>query len=244
MIIVAPELGMPVLPPKGPYISKPHRGQQIELRFLRTAIPGRDLDQNVFRRRLGIFHKHVEIAVIIEHARVQQLVFRVASFSLPIFLDELRVRVGRLGIFIQVLHVGMRGRRIEVEVVLLYIFAMVAFISCEAEQTLFKDRIAPVPKRQSEAYPLVTVADPPNPIFSPAIRARTCMVVRKIFPGRPMWTVIFPDGTPLPLGKVGSPALPVPGALMRFVQTLLFGGHRNLRSGPVWGSSAERPGKR
>src|SRR6267143_2057900 len=235
---------MPVFPPEGPYVPKPHCRQQIELRFLRTAIPGRDLDQDVFRRRLGIFHEHVEIAVIIEHARVEQLVFWVASFSLSIFLDELRVRVGRLGIFIQELHVRMRGRRIEVEVVLFYIFAMVAFISCEAEQTLFKDRIAPVPKRQREAYPLVTVADPPNPVFPPAIRARTSMLVRKLFPGRPRWTVIFPDCTPLPLGNVGSPALPVPGALMRFVQTLLFGCHRNLRSGPVWGSSAERPGKR
>src|SRR5882672_3295942 len=138
----------------------------------------------------------------------------------------------------------MRGRRIEVEVVLLHVFAVVAFISCQAEQTLFEDGIAPVPKRQREANPLVAVADPGNPVFSPAVRARPCMLVRKIFPRCPIRTVIFPDRAPLPLAQIRPPALPVPGALMRFVQTLLFGCHRNLRSGPVWGNSAERPGKR
>src|SRR4029077_4881344 len=106
------------------------------------------------------------------------------------------------------------------------------------------DRITPVPKRQGEANPLVTVADPADSVFSPAIRARSCVVVRKIFPGRPVRTVVFADRAPLPLAKIGSPALPVPGALVRSIQTLLFSSHRNLHSGPVRGSSIEGLGRR
>src|SRR4029077_8194147 len=110
--------------------------------------------------------------------------------------------------------------------------------------TLFQDGIAPVPQRQREANTLVAVADPADSVFSPAVGARTCVFVRKIFPGRPVRTVIFPDRAPLPLAKVGSPALPVPGALVRFIQTLLFSSHRNLHSGPVRGSSIEGLGRR
>ncbi len=219
---------MPVLLPERPDISKPQRRQQIELRFFRPAIPGRDLDQNVFRRGLGVFHEHVEIAVFVEYARVHQFEFRFALPSLAIFLDELVVRKSCLGIFVQVLHVGMRRRRIEVEVILFHVLAMIAFIARQPEQAFLEDVIAPIPKRQREADTLVAVADPADAVFPPAIRARPCHVVRKIFPRRPARTVILADRPPLPLGKIRPPALPVLGALVGFVQALFFGCHRML----------------
>src|SRR4029077_14817895 len=113
-----------------------------------------------------------------------------------------------------------RRCRIKVEVILFYVFAVIALIPCEAEQTLFENRIAPIPKSQCEANSLVSVADAADPVFSPAIRARACVLVRKIFPGGPVRAVVFTDRSPLALAEVGPPALPVPGALMRFVQTL------------------------
>src|ERR1019366_10462262 len=101
---------------------------------------------------------------------------------LAVFLDELLIWESCLRVLIQILHVRMRRRRIEVEVILLHIFAVVALISCQPEKTLFENWIAPIPQRQRKADPLVAVADPADPVFSPAIRARTGMFVWKIFP--------------------------------------------------------------
>ena len=235
-VLHAPQLGMTVLSSERPDVPKPHRGQQVELRFLRPAIPCRDLDQNVFRSRFGVFDEHVKITIVIEYPRVHQLEFRIAFSAPPVFIDELLVREDCLRIFIQKLHVGMRGGGIEIEIILFYIFTVIAFVPGEAEQALLQDGIAPVPKRQREAYPLVPVANPANAVFSPAIHPRTRVLVRKIFPGRPVWTVIFSNRSPLPLAQVRSPALPMLGALVRFVQTLFFGCHRSLHSGPVRGN--------
>ena len=43
---------------------------------LGPAIAHADLDQDVFRRILGILHEHVEVAVVIEDAGIQQLILR------------------------------------------------------------------------------------------------------------------------------------------------------------------------
>jgi len=131
----------------------------------------------------------------------------------------------------------MRGSRIEIEVIFFYVFAVIAFGPGKSEQTLLEDDVAAIPQRQREANSLVAITDPADAVFSPAIGARTRMLMRKIFPGRSVRTVILPDRTPLPLAQIRSPALPVLGALVRFLQTLFFGGHGALHSGPVRGKS-------
>ena len=74
--------------PQRPGIAEPERRQQIERRRLRAAIPGRDPHQNVFRRGLRVFHEHIEIAVPIEDARIDQLEFRVRLGPPAILLDQ------------------------------------------------------------------------------------------------------------------------------------------------------------
>jgi hypothetical protein len=46
----------------------------VDLRGLRTPIVDTDLHQNIFRRLLGVFHKDVEISVLVENAGVDQLI--------------------------------------------------------------------------------------------------------------------------------------------------------------------------
>src|SRR2546428_8271892 len=70
----------------------------------------------------------------------------------------------------------------------------------------------------------MTVADPTEAVFSPAVGARTRVVVRKKFPGCSARTVIFADRSPLPLGEVGPPALPVLLSNARFFEPAVFGG--------------------
>src|SRR5882762_8680202 len=76
----------------------------------------------------------------------------------------------------------------------------------------------------------MTVADPSDSVFSPAIRARPRMLVRKILPRSPVRAVILADRAPLPFGKIRPPSLPVFGVLVRFVEALFFRCHRNFSS--------------
>ena len=58
---------------------------------------------------------------------------------------KLAVRESSLRILVQKLHIRVRRRGVEIEVVLLYIFAMIAFAARQAEKPLFQDRILAIP---------------------------------------------------------------------------------------------------
>src|SRR6266853_907138 len=93
-----------------PRVPEPHGGQHVQLCRLRTPIRYGDLDQNIFRRAFRVFHEYVEVAVLVECSRVYQLKFTRTPPPVPVLLDELLVRKRGLGVFIQVLHIGV-GRR-------------------------------------------------------------------------------------------------------------------------------------
>src|SRR5579859_224871 len=112
----------------------------------------------------------------------------------------------------------MRRCGIQVEVVFLHIFAMIAFIAGETEEPLFQDGIAPIPQRQGEAKALMTVADTGNAVFIPAICARARLIMRKVIPGFAIRAVIFAHGAPRALTYVRSPAFPMGGAVARFLK--------------------------
>ena len=59
-----------------PDVAKPQLRQHMQRRFLRPAIVNRDAHQNVFRRRLRVFDEHIQVAVVVEDAGVEQLKFR------------------------------------------------------------------------------------------------------------------------------------------------------------------------
>jgi hypothetical protein len=76
------------------------------------------------------------------------------------------------GGIVQVLHVGVGGSAVEVEVILLDILSMVALAVGEPEQTLLQDGVPPVPKCESEAQSLPVIADFSQPILAPAVGRR------------------------------------------------------------------------
>src|SRR4051812_20118614 len=103
----------------------------------------------------------------------------------------------------------MRRGRVEVVVTLLDVLAVIAFRTGKSEQPLFQDRVVAVPQRKTETQAAFAVGDAEQTVLSPAIRARTRLVVRKVIPGRAAFGVVFAHRSPLPLGQVRSPALPV-----------------------------------
>src|SRR5262249_20071671 len=140
------------------------------------------------------------------------------------------VGIFRLRILVQILHVGMRGRGVQVEVILFHVFAVIAFIAGKTEEPLFKDGVASVPKRKREAHALVAVADSRQPILVPAISPRPGLLMRKILPGLAVSAVVFANGAPSPLAHVRPPALPVSAAIVRLLQAHFFFGHEGSRS--------------
>jgi hypothetical protein len=57
------------------------------------------------------------------------------------------------------LHVRVRGRAIEVEVVLFDVLPVIALAVRESEHPLLEDRIATVPERQGETKKLLVITD-------------------------------------------------------------------------------------
>ena len=108
----------------------------MQRRFIRAAIVRGDANEQVFRRLLGVFDIDVEIPVIVEDAGVDEFKLSCAQATPPIFLDQTRIRKFRLRVFVERLHVGMRRRRVEVVVELLYVLTVIALGASETEETL------------------------------------------------------------------------------------------------------------
>src|SRR5262249_8464309 len=149
--------------------------------------------------------------VALEHAGVQQLILRCAPIAAPVLVEEGTVREGPLGILVEVLHVGVRRRGVEIEVVLLHVLAVIALGVGHAETALLQDRIAAIPQRERETEALVIVRDTGQAILPPAIGAAARMLVWEELPGSPSRAVVLAHRPPLPLGHVRAPALPVRG---------------------------------
>ena len=130
-----------------------------------------DADEDVVRARLGVLHEHVKIPVIVEDAGIEQLVLELFPRALPVRFDQIPVRILPLRILVEILHIRVGGRAVEVKVVLLDVLAMVRLTVGEAEQALFQDRIPLVPQRQREAQPLLVIAEAPEPVLAPPVGA-------------------------------------------------------------------------
>src|SRR4029078_1474749 len=164
-----------------------------------------------------------EVPVVVEDAGVQELVLQLLAAPPAVRLDEVPVRELALRVLVEVLHVRVRGRGVEVEVVLLGVLAVVALAVGEAEDPLLEDGVPLVPQGEREAEPLFVVGDPAQAVLAPAVRAGARLVVREVVPGAAVGAVVLADRPPLPLPEGRSPFLPGGARLSRVVQPALLG---------------------
>ena len=141
-------LGATALPRPG--VAKPQRRQDVNRCRLGSAVAHADPDQNVIGRRFGVLDEHVEVSVVVENARVEQLVLGFVLAAAAVGRDEVAVRIRGLRILVQVLHVRVRRRRVEVEVVLLDVLAVIALAVGQPEGAFLEDRVLSVPQRERE----------------------------------------------------------------------------------------------
>ena len=180
----------------------------MQRRRIRSAVVNSDLNQHVLWRGLGVLDEDIKIAVLIEHTGVEQFILKTAAPSLAALFDQISIGKRRLGILVQILHVRVRRRAVEIEVILLDILAVVAFAVGQPKQALFKNRVLFVPQGQGKAQPLVVIGDSGQTVLAPAIGARTGLVVSEVGPSIAFFTVIFAHGPPLPFAEIRSPFLP------------------------------------
>src|SRR5262249_33914280 len=189
---------------------------------LRAAIVYGNADQQIFRRLFRILHKNVKVAVLVEDPGIEKFIFKLLPRATFVRFHQIQVREFALGILVEVLHVGVRGRTVDIEVVLFDVFAVVALAVGKPEKALLQNGIPLVPQGERETEPLAVVGYPGDAVFSPSISPRPGLVVRKIVPGIAVLAVIFTNRTPLPFAEVGYPHLPGYVGFAGFIQALLF----------------------
>src|SRR5208282_1725420 len=137
--------------------------------------------------------------------------------------------------------------RVEVEVTLLDVFAVIAFRIGQAEQAFLQDRIAAVPQRDRKAQAALAIAEAEQPVFAPSVGPAAGMVMRKVVPAIAIGGVVLADGAPLALRQIGAPALPIGGPLRVFLQAARLCAEVSIAAHAdrsVWIRGARLPGRR
>ncbi len=205
-----------------PGVAKPERREQLEPGGFRPAVVDGDPDQDVVRTFFGVLEEDVEVPVVVEDAGVDQLVLELLPRPALVRFHQVPVRELPLRVLVEVLHVRVRGRRVDVEVILLDVLAVVPLAVGEPEEALLEDGVALVPQGEGKAQALLVVRDPAEAVLAPAVGPRAGLVVAEVGPRVSVLAVVLADRAPLPLAQVGPPLLPGDARLSGFVQPLLL----------------------
>src|SRR5689334_8425432 len=206
----------------GPCIAKPDRRQKPNRGGFGTAIARGDAHEKIIGAGLGVFDNDIEVAVLPEGAGVEKFELGILLRAASIFRHQFAVGKSPLRILVEKLHVRVRGRGVEMKVILLHVFAVVSFISGQAEEPFLENGIGFVPESEAETDILMTVANGGESVLVPTVGARAGLVVRKVLPGFSRGAVVLANRAPGPVTDVRSPALPVCLASSRFFETFFF----------------------
>ena len=168
---------------------------------------------------LRVLDEHVEISVVVEYAGIEQLVFQVVAAAPPVRLDQIAVRICVLRVFIEILHVRVGRRAVEVKVVFLDVLAVIALALVRPNSRSLRIGSLPFHRASGKAQPLVVVAEPGEAVLAPVIGARARLIVREIVPGIAVLAVVLADRAPLALAEIRSPQSPGNSRLSRLLET-------------------------
>src|SRR5438552_15440614 len=138
-------------------MGEPKRREYVEFRVRPPAIACGDRDQNVVGRRLGILDQNVEVTVVGKDASVKEFIFKFLPTAARVRLHEVIVWVCALRVLVKILHVRVSRGVIQVEVVFLYILAMIAFLVGETEHAFLQNGVMTIPEGKGETQALLLV---------------------------------------------------------------------------------------
>jgi len=188
-----------------------------------------DAHENIVGLMLGVFDTDIAVMVICKHTGIKDFILGIIQPTTGVFGDQVGVRKGRMGVFVEHAHVGMARYAIDEKVQLLDVFTVVAFGVVEAEQTLLEDCIALVPQRQAQAPALGLVTETGQPVLAPSIGAAASVFMREVGPGVTVGAVVFAHRAPLAFTQVRPPLAPTFGVLR--CQALAFNGAQQVGCG-------------
>src|SRR5215471_6858601 len=176
---------------------------------LRSGVGHRDLHQDVVGIGLGVVHLDDPVPVVVERPRVQQLVLGLELVARPVLIDQVLVGKRALRVVVTPSVPRVARDRVQIPPVLLDVLAVIALRAGQPEGPLLQDRIAPVPQCETEAQPLLDVAEPGQPVLTPPIGVGPGIVVRYVVPRVTAGAVVLAYRPPLPLTDVWPPVVPV-----------------------------------
>ncbi len=93
----------------------------------RSVPPVKDLYfyAHLFGRLLRILDKNIKVAPLIENPRIDKFKFRIVGCPALVFLSEFLIGEFFLGVFIEILHVGVGRGPVEVVITFLDILTMI-----------------------------------------------------------------------------------------------------------------------
>src|SRR6516165_4067671 len=178
----------------GPGVPEPDRWQKMNVRALGRVIRDADSNQNILGRALRVLHHHVEIAVFREHAGIDQLKFWAPFVTSAVLFYKLCVRKCGVRVLVEVLHVGVSGCAVEVEVALLDVLSVVSLVARQAKEPLLQDGITEIPHSHGKADVLMTVADAGDTVLIPAVRSGSGVIVGEVLPSVAMRAIVLANG--------------------------------------------------
>ena len=104
-----------------------------------AAVHARDANQNVFDIGFRVLDEDIGVASFVEDACILYFEFRQASPASPAFREHLRVRVGGQRVLVEGFEIGVRRRGVQVVIELFDVFAVIALIVVETEQSFLED---------------------------------------------------------------------------------------------------------
>ena len=120
-----------------PCIPEPDMWNDVQGSRLRTTIPGNNTEEQLVFIFLCGFNEDVPISIVIKDARIDKLILPVSFAAFGVFSDEILVGELALRVLVEIFHVGMRRRVVEVEVSFFDALPVIPLWVREAEQSFF-----------------------------------------------------------------------------------------------------------
>src|SRR6266851_831626 len=123
-----------------------------------STVCGGHAEQDIVGIELGVLNDHIEIAVVVQDAGVEELVFWRQPATPSVGVYQVGVRERALRVLVEGSRIRMGGCAVKIEVVLLDVFTMVAFGARQSKQSLLEDwvRVVPQADRQAQSHLVVT----------------------------------------------------------------------------------------
>ena len=188
-----------------PAVVEPEGGQHGDIGCFVIAVMDIDPDEDVAGVLFRVADGDVEVFLFIEDAGVEDLVFRLLTRAFAVLLQQLFIGEFLLRVFVQVFHVVVSGRIVQIVVEFLDVLAVISFGITKPEKTFFQHLVFPVPERYREAQVLKEIGDAAETVLAPEIGPAMSLVVGEIMPGIAIGAIIFSYCSPLSLTQIRSP---------------------------------------